>query len=34
MHDANGGTVPSYVYPIKYLCEPLLPYESYFDNTF
>ena len=33
MHNADGRTLPSYIYPIKYLHEPLLPYDSLLDNT-
>ena len=33
MHNGDGRTLPSYIYPIKYFYEPLLPYDSLLDNT-
>ena len=33
MHNSDGRALPSYIYPIKYLHEPLLPYDSFLDNT-
>ena len=32
MHNDNERTLPLCIYPIKYLYEPLLPYDSLLDN--
>ena len=33
MHNCDGRALPSYIYPIKYLYEPLLPNDYLLDNT-
>ena len=33
MHNGDGRALPSYIYPMKYLHEPLLPYDSFLGNT-
>ena len=32
MHHGDRRALPSQIYPIKYLHEPLLPYDSLLDN--
>ena len=33
MHNGTGKTSVSFIYPMKNLNEPFLPYESLLDNT-
>ena len=33
MHDGDSRALPLSIYPIKYLYEPFLPYESFLGNT-
>ena len=34
MHNGDGRAVPSYIYLIKCLYEPLFPYQSFFGNIY
>ena len=34
IHNGDGRAIPSNTYPVKYLYEPLLPYESFLTILF
>ena len=34
IHNGDGRAIPSNIYPVKYLYEPLLPYESFLTILF
>ena len=34
IHNSDGRAIPSNIYPVKYLYEPLLPYESFLTILF
>ena len=33
MHNGIGKALQLFIYPVKYLNEPILPYEPLIDNT-